>query len=205
MEKNIEIELRGPLTREKMSKLEEVFEKEGKLKEERERVLIDYSTFLPEEGIKNRTRDIRLRATNGRPEIIVKIGKWGGEENRKELSAFFNPGDFDKLVQIFSALGFNKGVLCVRKSKIYDYKGVEFALVEVPGHSYYFEAELLLHDGEDRDKAAGQIKEVCGELGLEIFSDEDFFSYIKKLNEEANEVFDFNDYRENYFKERFGL
>jgi len=85
MNKNIEIGIRGQLSKEKFEELIKLFEVEGKKITEKDRVLIDYSTFL-EGGVENRRKDIRLRVTNGIPEIIVKIGEWGGAEHRKELS-----------------------------------------------------------------------------------------------------------------------
>src|SRR3989344_8782456 len=100
MDKNIEIEIRGPLSKEKFDNLVSLFEVEGKKITEKDRVLIDYSTFL-EGGVENRQKDIRLRVTNGVPEVVVKIGKWGGSEHRKELSVFTKAGDFDTLVEIF--------------------------------------------------------------------------------------------------------
>mgnify|MGYP001329814988 CR=1 FL=1 len=203
MAKDIEIEIRGPLSKEKLDDLARLFEVEGKKIAEKNRVLIDYSTFL-EGGIKERDKDIRLRMTNGVPEIIVKLGRWGGVEQRKELSVLGKPGEFDKLVQIFAALGFRKGMLCVRKSKVYEYKGIEFALVEVPRHSYYYEAEKIGHKDENLDKIAEEIKEICADLGLEIFSQDQFFKYIEQLNEEVNEVFDYSQYTPNCFRDRFG-
>ncbi|KKR18315.1 MAG: Adenylate cyclase [candidate division CPR2 bacterium GW2011_GWC1_41_48] len=205
MKKDIEVEIRGPIEKEKIDQLEDLFKKEGHFKKTKERILIDYSTFLPEEGIENRQKDIRLRVTNGIPEVIVKLGGWGGSENRKEISVPTNKGEFDKLVQIFGAIGLKKGVLCIRKSQIYDYKEIEFALVEVPGHSYFYEAEKILNSDEDSDKAKKEIKTVCKELDLKIFTDKDYFSYIEKLNDEANEIFDFDEYKDNYFKKRFEL
>lgn len=204
MNKNIEIEIRGPLSKEKFEDLIKLFEIEGKKITEKNRILIDYSTFL-KGGVENRQKDIRLRVTNGIPEIIVKIGKWGGVEQRKELSVLTKPGKFDTLVEIFAALGFCKGMLCVRKSKVYEYKGLEFALVEVPGHSYYYEAEKMAWAQEDTDRITTEIMIVCKNLGLAIFNRKQFFEYIKKLNKEANEVFDCRRHTPNYFKNRFGL
>lgn len=204
MSKNIEIEIRGPLTKEKFDDLVRVFETRAKKTAEKDRVLIDYSTFL-EGGVENRNKDIRLRATNGIPEIIVKIGEWGGTEQRKELSAFTKQGEFDTLVEIFGELGFCKGMLCVRKSKVYEYKDIEFALVEVPGHSYYYEAEKMAHEKEDAEKIIEEIKNVCKDLNLEVFDKKQFFEYIDKLNKESNEIFEYKNYTPNYFKNRFDL
>jgi len=204
MDKNIEIEIRGPLSKEKFEDLVTFFESNGKKKSEKDRVLIDYSTFL-DGGIKNRQKDIRLRVTNGVPEIIVKVGEWGGQEQRKELSVFTKQGEFDTLVEIFGELGFVKGVLCVRKSKVFEYKDIEFALVEVPNHSFYYEAEKMASGGENADKLIKEIEDVCYELNLDIFDKKQFFDYVEKLNKESNEVFEYKNFTPNYFKNRFDL
>lgn len=204
MKKDIEIEVRGPLSKEKLKELVNLFEKKGRKIADKDRVLIDYSTFL-KGGVENRESDIRLRVTNGVPEIIVKIGKWGGTEHRKELSVLAQPGEFDKLVEIFGVIGLRKGMMAMRKSRVYEYKGIEFALVEVPGHSYYYEAEKMAHGKEDFEKAKEGIRSVCKELGLSVFDEKKFFEYIHKLNKEANEIFDYADYTPDYFKKRFGV
>ena len=204
MDKNIEIEIRGPLSKEEFNNLVKTFDNSGKKKSEKDRVLIDYSTFL-EGGVENRKKDIRLRVTNGIPEIIVKIGEWGGSEQRKELSVFTKQGEFDTLVEIFGELGFDKGMLCVRKSKVYEYKGIEFALVEVPEHSYYYEAEKMASGNENGDELVKGIENVCKELSLNIFDKKQFFEYVEKLNKESNEIFDYKNYTSNYFKNRFDL
>lgn len=203
MAKNIEVEVRGPINKLEVLKLEKKLKFKGKSKGLKHRVLIDYSTFLPKQGIANRTKDIRLRVTNGIPEIIVKLGKWGAGENRKEISVLSRPGEFDKLVQIFAIIGLTKGALCVRKSRIYEYRGVEFSIVEVPGHSYYFEAEKLISNKESSATARRYIESVCRELNLRLFDKKSFFQYIERLNKEANEEFNFKNYSEGYFKKRF--
>jgi len=205
MEKNIEVEIRGKIAEEKVKEVLDFLGRNGEKKPEKNRVFLDYSTFLPEQGIEKRTKDIRLRATNGVPEIIVKLGNWGGSENRKEISVPTSQGSFDKLVQVFGAIGLEKAILCIRKSYVFQYENVELAIVEVPNHSFYFEAEKMLSPNEDKTKAEKAIRDICKKLRLEPFSDQEFFAYVEKLNQEANEVFDFKNYQEGYFKKRFGL
>lgn len=201
MSKDIEVEISGPLSKEKNAELMEFFDKNGKKTNVKHRVLIDYSTFLGD-GLKNRKKDIRLRITNGKPEIIVKLGDWNSSNHRKELSVFTETGSFDRLVQIYAALGYEKGMLCERTTQVYEYKDIEFALVEVPGHSFHYEAEIMsTEDGVDQAKK--HIEDVCKELGLEIFTDQDYMDYIEILNKEANEVFEFKDYTEDYFENRY--
>ncbi|MBU1292883.1 hypothetical protein KJ819_02325 [Patescibacteria group bacterium] len=204
MEKNIEVEVRGLLSTEEYTNLKSFFDENAKKTEEKDRIFIDYSTFLPG-GIEERKKDIRLRITNGVPEIVVKIGEWGGSESRKELSVKTAPGSFDLLTEIFAALGYEKGVLAIRKSHVYVYKDTEFALVEVPGHSYYFEAEKMAHEGEDADELIEEMNILCKELGLTVFSKEDFFAYIQKLNKEANGIFNASEASPNFFRENYGL
>jgi len=102
--KDVEIELRGPLSKKEYTRLEEFLRQKGYFKLNKERILIDYSMFILSEGLEKRTNDIRLRVTNKTPEIVVKIGKMGGAESRKEISILGNQGDFDKLVQVFAVL-----------------------------------------------------------------------------------------------------
>lgn len=203
--KTIEVELRGPLSLIKYRSVKRFLEREGKLIAKKNRILIDYSTFIKGQGIKNRNKDIRLRVTNRIPEVVVKLGRWGGSETREELSVTTNPGTFDTLVKIFGALGCERGVLAVRKTVAYRYKGIEFALVEVPGHSYYFEVEIMVSSLGDSARAHKKMEGVCKGLGLTIYTTGQFFGYVKELNNRVNEVFDFRHYKEGFFKKRFRL
>ena len=126
MAKDIEVEIRGILNKDQYSQAKTLFEKLASLKENKSRILIDYSTFLPGEGIRDRQKDIRVRVTNGIPEIVVKLGSWGGSESRRELSFKGKEGEFETLVEIFGQLGFTKGTLAKRDALVYDYKDIEF-------------------------------------------------------------------------------
>lgn len=194
--KNIEVEVRGPLSEDEFKKLNAFFSANAVFKEKKERVLIDYST-----GMEARTKDIRIRETNGIPEIVLKLGNWGGSENREEISIKTEPGKFEALVRTFGELGFLKGVLCIRNSMVYDFQEIEFALVEVPGHSYFFEAEIL-SDAQSVIEAESKIKKTCSELNLRTFSKDDFFKYVATLNNEANIAFDYNSFVPGYFKSK---
>jgi adenylate cyclase class IV len=201
----IEIEQRGILTKESYEALHSFLTTQGEFIESKNRVLLDYSTFIDGEGIEERTRDIRLRVTNGIPEIITKVGKWGGNESRREISIMTAPGTFDALVENYAVVGLKKAVLCIRNTEVFTYKGVEFALVEVPGHSYYFEAEITSEDEGASDEAHKQIDAILEELHLTPFSEQEFYEYIAMLNKEANEVFEYDPDTKGYFANRFSL
>ncbi len=205
MEQNIEIEVRGSLSSEQHEKLTAFFKENAKEKEIKRRIFIDYSTFLADGGIRGRNKDIRVRVTNGNPEIVVKIGAWGGSDNRKELIFKGENGKFNTLVEILKELGLTKGVLGKRIITAYDYKGIEFALHEIPGHSYFFEAEKMATKAEDSVKVTEEINTICAELGLSPFTQEEFFLYIEKLNKEANTIFDASEYPDSDFKDIFNI
>ena len=205
MKKNVEVEIRGVLNKDQYIKARALLKKKTKFKERKQRVLIDYSTFLKGEGIRNRQKDIRVRVTNGIPEIIIKLGSWGGSENRRELSFKGKKGEFEILVEIFGQLGFTKGTLAKRDTLVYEYKGVEFVLAKTPRGHYYFEAEKMSHSKSDFQKIENEIRKVCKELKLETVDKEGFFKFIAELNKTDNEIFEFKNFKENYFKDKFGL
>ena len=205
MKNNIEVELRGPLTEEYYNQLNDFFNQKAEKKETKKRIIIDYTTCIDGEDTRNRSIDIRARITNEIPEIIIKIGKWKGSDVRKEISVLLQKGQFSNLVQAYAALGFKKGILCVRNSVIYNYKDIEFALVEVPGHSYFFEAEILASSEEEIKTAQNKIERACKELKLKLFSDADWFNYIESLNKETNKLFDIEKDGEDYFIKKYGV
>ena len=188
---DFEVELRGRLTDEKFHDIKQFLDKNGKFKEEKNRVFYDYSTFIPGEGLRGRTKDFRVRETNGQPEVILKLGKWQGSDRREELSVLTEKNSTDTLLKIFGEMGFSKAIKGVRHTFAYDYKDVEIALVEVPGHSYYFEAEIVAPAASDHDEVHKKINEVLNELDLETFSEEGFHDYIDQLNAESNEVYNY--------------
>jgi len=203
---NIEVEVRGIINKNKYDELNKLFGKEGKFLDHKDRVVVCYPD--PETGslVEQCKTDIRVRTTNGIPEIIIKLGEWGNQdESRRELSLVGKKGEFDKMILMLAAMGHKKGIMAVRHGKIYEYKGVEFSLVEVPNHSYYFEAEIMVKNEASKNEATKKITKICNELGLNILTQQGFFDYINQLNAESNETFDFTDYKEGYFAKRFGI
>lgn len=194
MPKNIEVELRGPLTEESHKKLLNYLEANGKLTKKENRFLIDYSTFL--EGIAERKSDIRTRITNGRVELIVKKGRFGGM-SREEASVFVENNDLDRALHFMSLLGYKKGVAADRGILRYQVGDIEIAIQDVRTYgvqdkiySRFFEAEIMSTEGA-KEEAEKKIKKLLGELGLSFFVEKDWISYVEKMNREANGVFDY--------------
>lgn len=192
--KNIEIEIRGPLDDGSHKKLLKYIDKNGRLLKKQSRFLVDYSTFL--EGIGERKSDIRLRVTNGRIELIVKKGKFGGYA-REEASVFLEGGDLKNAFSFMALLGFKKGVAAIRSIQRYDVEGVEIAIQDVIRYGKkdeiygrFYEAEIMASKSE-AEKGKNRIIELLDKIGLKKFGEEDWNEYIAKLNKEANGVFEY--------------
>lgn len=188
-----EVELRGPIVSvQEYNRLEQLLSTRGTFVREDKRIIVDYTTFL-DGGVRERTLDIRARVTNGEPEIIIKRGSWGGDEVREEVSVPVHRGKFFDLLRAYALLGYTKGVLVARKSKVYTYQDTEIVLVTIPNHSSFFEAEHIVQHEAQHDAARAQLEHVVQSLGLTTFSDEEWFTYLETLNKEANGVYDANE------------
>jgi len=182
-----EVEERGPLSREDHGKLLSFFGTYGRGQGLLKRYLIDYTTLI--EGVAERKRDIRLRLTNGVAEIIVKTGAWAGG-HRREVSVKLWEGEFENAIWLMAALGYKKGVGCERVIRRFLYDDVEFSLQEVPDHSFFYEAEIVVWREDEAERAHAQILRVIEALGLEMFSPTQWYAYVERLNDEANSIFD---------------
>ncbi len=194
MAQNIEVELRGPLTEEGYTELLNVLKERGELVKNQNRFLLDYSTFL--EGIGERKLDVRVRVTNGKVEMVIKKGKFGGT-SREEASLFPEGSSLEDTLKFMSLLGYTKAVACDRGIQRYMCDGIEFAVQDVrdfsqPGtiHSRFFEAEIM-SDEAGKDAAVEKIRTFLKEHGLREFSESEWNEYVAKMNQGANGVFDY--------------
>ncbi len=193
-DKNIEVELRGPLSEEGYDGLLELLKTKGRLVKNQHRLLLDYSTFF--EGIAERTLDVRVRVTDGKTEIVVKKGRFGGS-SREEASIFPEDNNIEKTLKLMSLLGYNKAVACDRRIQRYIIDDIEIAVQDVidfnkPGaiHSRFFEAEIMA-DEAGKDFAVVRIREFLSLHGLKEFSETEWNEYVATMNTEANGVFDY--------------
>jgi len=204
-DKKIEVEVRGLLSKREYSRVVEKLKKEGELVKNFKRILIAYSTFT--EG---NTSDIRCRITDDEPELIAKVGEQSSL-NREEIEVKLAKGAFVDAVKFMKALGYSKGIISLRLSERYMFKGVEFTIVRpiiIRGnlkkvHSIYYEAEKL-SDEKDIEDAKANVVSVIDELKLKIFAEHkkdiessnllsksSFYEYVEQLNKEANAEADF--------------
>jgi len=199
-DKRVEVEFRGLLSKNDYNKVVEKLKKEGELVRKFKRLLLAYSIF--KEGNKN---DIRCRITDDEPELIAKIGEQSSSK-REEIEVKLAKNNFVEAVKFMNALGYSKGMLSLRISERYMFRGVEITIVKPiilrnnskKVHSTYYEAEKLSNE-ENVEEAKASITSVINELNLKTFvehkkdiensnllSKGSFYEYIDQLNKEAN-------------------
>lgn len=192
--KTIEVELRGALNQSDYERLTKMLLDKAKLTKKQNRFLLDYSTFL--EGIGERKLDVRIRRTNGKVEIVVKKGKFGGT-SREEVSVFPEGNDFYNSLKLLSLLGYNKAVACDRQITRYNINGIEIAVQDVIDfnnnkiHSRFFEAEIMCSNETEKEDAIHKIRQFLASLDLHEFAEEEWNNYVLQMNNEANGVFDY--------------
>ncbi len=186
MSKNVEVEIRGPLTEDQATALAAAVASTLPPKGTFDRYMVDFTT---DEMKKTRT-DVRARVTNGKVEMIVKKGDFLSGA-RAEFPAQCKDGEFVPLVRALVAAGFTTGVGCHRVSKRFENDQMELAIISVPGHSIFYEAEMMVKDG-DETTAQSTLEEWAKEKGLRVYKGDEFHRYVDVLDAEANDVLDFS-------------
>lgn len=193
MGKQIEVEVRGRISDGKLNKVLEKFKEEARFIEEKDRITFIY--FKNGIGINDLSKvredpvDLRVRITNKKAEIVMKYGRWGAVENRKEFLFPIEIEKFGQAVEFLKCLNWEKGVLVDTKTFVFDYKGIEFAIVR-SGDFCYFEAEKLVDNKSEAPEVIEEIKKVCEEMGLKIFEEEEYICMIQDMNERKDRLFD---------------
>ena len=88
------------------------------------------------------------------------------------------------------------------KTYLFEYEGVEFAIVK-SGDISYFEGEILVDNESEIDAALKKIKDVCSELELDVFEEDAFMEMMNKLNCREGRVFDMREDKFEDIKNRF--
>ena len=200
----VEVEHRGVLTKKKFDELNNFLRKKGKFLCEKDRFSVIFSPSRGKEIFKlNRSPiDLKVRITNKKAELVLKYGKWSGNDARKEFLFPIDSKKFEEIIEFLLILGFYYGVLQATKTYLYLYKGIEFALVKVPGWGYYFEAEIITSPGGVK-KGNRKIIEECEKLDISALNDKGFCKLLDSLNDRPGCRFNLKKQKFSDIKKRF--
>ena len=201
----IEVEYIGEISEERFSELRELFEKKGKFKKEKKRLSFMYfRDSIPKDigEIKDEPVDLRFRVTNKQPEIILKYGIFDASHARKEISIEFSSEESERYIEFLKCLGWHLGVIYATHTLTYEYNGIEFALAEIKGYGYNFEAEILTDDSNVVE-AKKKIEQELKVLGIKPFDEQGLNKQCNVVNNKKELQFDFNKTSFEEIKERF--
>jgi len=203
---NIEVEIRGPLKAKQLQGLKKFLAENGKFIGRKSRLsLMYFPKKIPKDvwTMKNELVDLRLRITNGQTQMVMKYGQWAGSDIRQEFEFPIEKNKFGAAVEFLTALGWTKAVACATNAFIYQYCGIEFALVEIKGYGYMYEAEILAKNKKDVSAAKKKIKIICLQLGLREYEPGEFERQCNQINNTKKLQFDFAKTSFNIFKRQF--
>lgn len=158
----IEAELRSFVSQEKFNELRRFFDRNGELVKEDEQETHYFDIPI----------DLRIQRNRFFSKIWFKKGKMH-DESREEVELKFDKGEFEKLGEIFSAMGIEIRVKWFRKRAAFKWKGVNVCLDDTKGYGLILELEELCSPDEKEivlESLAGKMSE----LGVEPTSKEEF-------------------------------
>jgi hypothetical protein len=177
----IEIEFRGPLTKNEFKKLLNFLKREAEFVKRMERKTFVFFN-------KDKTLDLKVRITDGVPEIVLKKG-FAGARRREEIIIPLKTDSTEEAVKIFSLLGHNKGIIAIRDNYIFNYKNIEFALVKCPNNYCFYEAELI--NSKVIKNPEKHIKEVLKSLDLKVWSEKEVYDFMMYCKKNIDEHFEY--------------
>lgn len=209
--KNIEVEFRGPLSKNQFESLNNLMKRKGKFITGGDRLsLMYFRNEIPKHSkdIKEEKVDLRLRINKNddskNAEVVMKYGSWAGTDSRKELSFRIDLNKFVDWIDFLKCLDWKKCVCYATKMKTFTYKEIEFTLVEIKDFGFTFEAEIL---AEDKEKnvldAKKKIKKTCEELALHEYKKWEFERQCDDINNTPKLQYDFEVDSPSIIKERY--
>lgn len=170
-DKNIEVEIRSFISKEKYEELLEFFNKNAK--------------FIGEDSQETHyfdcKQDLRIQKNNKGSKIWLKKGKIH-DDAREEIEIFTQNDSFDDLGKLFNELGHNIEIKWLRKRNEFDWNGIKVCIDYTKGYGYIIELEKLSSE-EDKEKVLIELKDKLNELNIPLTPREEFderYNYYKE-------------------------
>ncbi len=169
--KNIEVEVRSFISKEKYEELLNFFKRKAKFLKE------DYQITYYFSG----NNDLRIQKNNFFSKIWLKKGKIH-DKYREEIEIICKREDFEKLYELFLALGYEVEIKWFRKRHAFEWNGINVMVDYTKGYGYIIELEKMCSD-EEKESVYEELKQKLIQLGVKLTPKEEFekkFEYYKK-------------------------
>jgi adenylate cyclase class IV len=182
--KQIEVEFRALITKEKHDSLLSFLHKNGQdLGEDNK----DVHFFL----YPNKLLKVVNNISKNNAKLVLKLNKIGNGSDFQEIEIPFNPTDVDKAIQMFKVIGSEEIQNSYQERHNFMYKGVEFAVKYTKTWGFHVELEILIRDQNELKEAEEKIYSLADELELKIMSDKELQEFTQKID---------NDYKKGKYK-----
>ncbi len=186
----IEVEIRGPLTKEEAQKFSDFLRQHGEHVESQDRemiLLFDYPGYADDPNL--REVDIRLRSTNGSSEIMIKHKLHEHNAGRSERSVKIESMEEGKMLA--KAFGCSRGLWMHRKKEVFRHGDIEWSIAEALSEDgttqiFYYEAEREAPDEAAIESIRAELAREATALQLSIFTPDEYHEFVKKLGREVN-------------------
>ncbi len=169
--KNIEVEIRSFITKEKYEELLNFFNQNA--------------TFVKEDFQETHyfdcKQDLRIQKNNQGSKIWLKKGQIH-DEAREEIEIYTKENNLDNLNKLFNALGHKVEIKWLRDRNQFDWDGIKVCLDYTKGYGYIIELEKLISN-ETKEKVLEELKQKLLELDVPLTPREEFerqFNYYKQ-------------------------
>lgn len=162
MKQNIEVEIRAFISKEQYNNLLDFFKKEGKLvkKDKQKTIYFDCK------------QDLRIQRNNFSTKIWLKKGKVH-DEFREEIQIHTKKEDFEKLQEIFKALGYKEEIIWIRKRTEFLWEKLKVCLDYTLGYGYIIELEKMSNESNKKEDLE-ELRKHFKTLNIEETPREDF-------------------------------
>lgn len=171
--KNIEVELRSFISKERYEELLSYFKEKANFLE----------GDFQETHYLSGEKDLRIQKNKKGSKIWMKKGKIH-DDAREEIEIFTSRENFEDLGKLFENLGHRTEIKWMRDRKEFDWKGIKVSLDYTKGYGYIIEMEKMSEESE-KEKVLEELKQKFNEMKIQITPREEF--------EKA-----YNNYKENW-------
>ena len=183
----IEVEIRGRLTEKQAGDMKRLLRKNGKHLDTHTREMIllrGYKGYADNPTI--RKVDIRLRNTDGRCEIVLKRKASDNNAGREEIILKLQEKNLNTAKEIAKAFGSSKGLWMHRKKDVFQYRGVEWAIVEAPKKIFFFEAEKTVQNKKHVEAVRLALVKEAESFGFNVFKPHEYVAFVNMLGRRVN-------------------
>src|SRR3989338_1313808 len=176
MIKNIEVELRSIISKEKYEELLKFFKQNSKFfgEDYQETYYFDFES------------NFRIQRNNSGAKIWYKNGKVH-DDIREEVEIHINKNDFDRLERLLGKIGHSVKIKWFRKRNQFDWNGIIISLDYTKGYGYIIEMELMSSE-DDKEKNLQILKQKFSELNIPITPKEEFKKKYEEYIENWEEL-----------------